>query len=264
MKEVSIESLIDNVCDKYNLGKAPLAMALGWGEKNIYRYYKGFSPSKKRIELLKSLCEEPLLFMEYLEKNKSSLSPVAYRKSKEAVEKSMKETSSEIKKIDWMLDYFIANNKELSPEGAKVVLFYTYGFIKSLMKKDTIDLDIYISKNEIIYPQLEKNIKDKCSNRYRDLILKEVEFNSKYVDLLEFATMESLNKYLCCYSGSFLKKMFDENKHIKILREELKEEEISLISQDKVKIMFDELVDEYEMYSSEDIVKYIKDFYLKL
>lgn len=263
MKNIDVKKLLDDICSKYNIGKTPLAIALGWGEKNIYRYYNDFTPSKKRINLLLKIHNNPTLFMEHLEKNKNLLSSVAYKKCKNALENEINLESNHNKKIEWILDYFISKNKELTDIGLKMMIYYMQGFSKAILKKTVFDYDLYISKDNIIYPEIEEIINQKCIPEYKESLPNNIEFNKTYVNRLEFLMLESISKIIGCYSNMFLKNMLEENNKIKKIKKSLIGEEIKFVNANIIDEYFYEIVRVYNMNAPDDIYKYVEDFYRK-
>ena len=61
---------IEEILIKYNIGKKPLSLVLGWGEVTIIRYLDGNIPDKLHSNVLFSIKNNPNLLLEYLEKNK--------------------------------------------------------------------------------------------------------------------------------------------------------------------------------------------------
>ncbi len=79
------KELINNLLEKYNIGKKPFSLLLGWGETTIIRYLDGESePSKKYFNILNEL-QDPEKYLSLLNTNKNNISKVAYIKSLNAV-----------------------------------------------------------------------------------------------------------------------------------------------------------------------------------
>lgn len=69
----------------YQIGKKPFSLLLGWGETTIMRYLNGVRPSEEFAKRLRELGRQPESYLKLLEENKDRLTPVAYKKSKNAV-----------------------------------------------------------------------------------------------------------------------------------------------------------------------------------
>ena len=77
---------IREIPEKYDIGKRPLSLLLGWGEQTFSRYYDGDMPTKQYSDILTRIYNEPQFYSELLELNKGNLkSTLAYEKSHRAV-----------------------------------------------------------------------------------------------------------------------------------------------------------------------------------
>ena len=55
---ISLED-IRAIPEKYNIGKRPLSLLLGWGEQTFSRYYEGDMPTKQYSEKLQQVLSDP-------------------------------------------------------------------------------------------------------------------------------------------------------------------------------------------------------------
>ena len=63
-----------NFCLKiYKIGKAPLSLALGFGEVTITRYLSGQIPSKEYSDIMKMALSSPTFMKEKLQENKGKI-----------------------------------------------------------------------------------------------------------------------------------------------------------------------------------------------
>lgn len=76
---------LKELLERYCIGKKPLAALLGWGATTILRYAEGVTPTGEYACRLKQLYLEPLSYLELLEAGKERITPIAYKKSKNAV-----------------------------------------------------------------------------------------------------------------------------------------------------------------------------------
>ncbi len=81
-----IESLVSvddikNLMEVYNIGKAPLSIALGFGEITITRYLKGQYPSKEYSDIIKNALNSPKYMLDCLENNREKIGETAFNKS---------------------------------------------------------------------------------------------------------------------------------------------------------------------------------------
>lgn len=84
-------SVIREIPKKYAIGKRPLSLLLGWGEQTFSRYCNGDIPTKQYSDILNKLYNDPAYYSDLLEEKKDNLkSPLAYSKSRKAVDALLK------------------------------------------------------------------------------------------------------------------------------------------------------------------------------
>jgi len=81
MEDLITVDEIESLMDIYNIGKAPLSYAMGFGEITITRYLAGQVPSKEYSHIMRMALYYPKLMRKQLEKNKERIGEVAYKKS---------------------------------------------------------------------------------------------------------------------------------------------------------------------------------------
>ena len=82
---VSIDD-IERLMKIYKIGKAPLSLALGFGEVTIPRYLEGQVPSKEFSDIIKAALSSPAYMKQKLMENREKLTDAAYRKAFSAAE----------------------------------------------------------------------------------------------------------------------------------------------------------------------------------
>lgn len=124
---ISVDEL-NELLSRYAIGKKPLAALLGWGATTVLRYGSGVCPAGEYGAHLRKLYEEPLFYLEVLEENKERITPVAYKKSKNAVLSYL--TSSKL----WCgVQYIIERAKgDISPMRVVMTLYYAQAFCLGL------------------------------------------------------------------------------------------------------------------------------------
>ena len=80
---VSIDE-IEKLMKIYKIGKAPLSLALGFGEVTITRYLSGQIPSKEYSDIIRAAIASPSYMKQKLLENKGKIASAAYTKSMEA------------------------------------------------------------------------------------------------------------------------------------------------------------------------------------
>ncbi len=78
---------IEKLMKIYKIGKAPLSLALGFGEVTIPRYLEGQVPSKEYSDVIKAALSSPTFMKQKLMENRGKLTDAAYRKAFTAAER---------------------------------------------------------------------------------------------------------------------------------------------------------------------------------
>lgn len=103
-------NLINNILQKYDIGKKPLARLLGWSDATIMRYTSKSNQSLPLNDYLKTLNEiytDPAVFEELYSKKKDELAPIAQSKIEIAIQ-NLSKTKSE-KKLMLLLNILQTN-----------------------------------------------------------------------------------------------------------------------------------------------------------
>lgn len=252
-------SQIQEIIDKYNIGKKPLSLVLGLGEITITRYLDGRNPSKDNSELLKNILNNPLLYEMYLEVNKDMISKVAYKKSLGKTKQiELKEDKSKIYNTAL---YFVSNEKEIDALELQKTLYFSNLFSKIFLKKNItkeyseawvhgpVYKDIYDSFSYYGYNNIDYNelVKDK------DIDLTQEE--KKYLD--------GIIKAFGYYNGRILREMTHLTDPWIKARKGLKEDEPShrIIEQKDMDEYAEKIVKKYNIKTIDDLCKYSQDLF---
>lgn len=124
----------------YNLGKAPLSIALGFGEVTITRYLAGQIPSKEYSDIMRAALTDTNVMRELLEKNRGKIADTAYKKGVSAIEE-LNALFRVPTKMLMVISYIFEQLGEVTPLALQKILYFIQG--------------IYFSKYEI--PLFEDN-----------------------------------------------------------------------------------------------------------
>ncbi|MGO1469623.1 MAG: hypothetical protein ACTHW2_06350 [Tissierella sp.] len=111
-------SEIELILEKYDIGKRPLSLLLGWGELTLTRYLDGDIPTKQYSDTLKEILNNPYYMKELLEKNKGKIKDIAYRKTSVAIADAKADglfNIDSINKIDNIVKYLLVNSSDITP-----------------------------------------------------------------------------------------------------------------------------------------------------
>ena len=125
-KLISVED-INTLMEVYNIGKAPLSLALGFGEITITRYLQGQYPSVKYSNIIRKALSDADFMMDCLEDNKAKIGNTAFRKSWSAAMKLKELVNSVSKKMLITISYIFEKTEEITPLALQKILYYIQG-----------------------------------------------------------------------------------------------------------------------------------------
>ncbi len=193
---------IQSIPHKYNIGKRPLSLLLGWGELTMSRYLDGDIPSRQYSEILKKIANDPVYYKSILETNKERLpSELTYKKSEQAVNELISKTKGG-SKINSVIKYILNQCQDITPLALQKALYYIQGFYYAFFKKYMFTEDCQAWAHGPVY----RSIYAAFADYHFDPIAKIEEFDSSVFSTQEKAIIDSVIKNICCYSGKVLEK----------------------------------------------------------
>ena len=136
---VSIDD-IERLMKIYKIGKAPLSLALGFGEITISRYLEGQMPSKEYSDVIKSVLSSPAHMKEKLMENQKKLTDAAYRKAFTATE-SIERLFSISDKMLKVIAYIFEKLEEVTPLMLQKLLYFIQGVYSALYGEPIFEED---------------------------------------------------------------------------------------------------------------------------
>lgn len=264
-KENGIVSLekIQSLPERYDIGKRPLSILLGWGEHTFTRYADGDIPTREYSETLNRLFEDPGYYLKVLEENKDRLSSrQTYEKSRKAVEALLSDTNSSDEKIRLVIAYLLNQCEDITPMALQKALYYIQGFFYAFYGKFIFEEDCEAWTHGPVYRDIYSMYAD-----YRfDPISKIEAFDSSVFTTQEKAVLDSVIRYICCYSGKVLE-AFTHNESPWIdtrgdLPDGMGSERI--MKKQVIGEYFVKIKEQYGMNSPRDIQRYAKDIFAGL
>lgn len=246
MNEIITKEEINQILEKYDIGKRPLSLLLGFGEITITRYLDNYIPTKKNSFLLKKVLFEPETYYSILMANKKNITNLAFNKSLKAVLKFIDENSMEDNNIYEVADY-IVSKIDVTPKGLQKILYYI-----QLFSCKFLDYPAFSSSckkwehgpvfGKIYYQYKEYGYKVITRDTSREFKIEK--------DLLEISN--TVIKYFGCYSADVLEKFTHEEKPWMITMDN------EIIEKDLIKEFALEICNEHNINSIFDIGKYSK------
>lgn len=256
---VSIED-IEDLMEIYNLGKAPVSLALGFGEVTITRYLSGMMPSKKYSYIIKNALESPEYMIELLDTNRQKLGVVAYTKAMQEAQ-DLKRLFGISRKMMLTISYIFERMEEITPLALQKLLYYVQGFCMANRGVPMFDEncqawvhgpvyeDVYNLFKSFKYNPIEDNRFAILRNKFREL----GEEERTIIDLV----VDSFG----IYSGKTLEAITHKELPWQNARAACLPDEASnaIIERDEIEKYFVKISREYNVKSVAGIRKYIRD-----
>ena len=117
---------IEKLMKIYKIGKAPLSLALGFGEVTITRYLSGQIPSKEYSDIMKMALSSPTFMKEKLQENKGKIASAAYNKAMDAAVQ-LETLFSVSDKMLRVIAYVFEKLEEVTPLMLQKLLYFIQG-----------------------------------------------------------------------------------------------------------------------------------------
>ena len=143
----------------YKIGKAPLSLALGFGEVTIPRYLEGQVPSKEYSNIMKTALSSPTYMKQKLMENREKLTDAAYRKAFSAAE-SIESLFSVSDKMLRVIAYIFEKLEEVTPLMLQKLLYFIQGVYSALYGKPIFEEDCRAWIHGPVYPEVYDLFRD--------------------------------------------------------------------------------------------------------
>lgn len=254
---------IEKILKKYDIGKRPLSLLLGWGEGTLTRYVDGDTPTKPYSDMLKRILQDDKYYLEILERNKDNISPIAFRKSMTAVERITATTENEISKLESAVRYLLMQTSEITPLALQKLLYFAQGFQKAFTDSFLFEEDCEAWVHGPVYRNVYEKYRSHGYNPIEEegLSFENIELSEDEKELLDHVVL-----YFGCYSGKVLENMTHSEEPWRVTRRGLKDWESSdrIIEKEEIGSYFNSVKEKYRMLNLTDIKDYSKDLFSKL
>lgn len=142
---------IEEILEKYNIGKEALADIAGFGKATIKRYFEGFIPAKEYSDILYQLLDDELFFKESVEKNKYKLKEITYEK---IVKRYADLVEIKESKINQIINYILINLDEVTPLALEKILYFCNGVNYAINGKCLFEERCQAWQHGPVYPEV--------------------------------------------------------------------------------------------------------------
>ncbi|WP_313126077.1 type II toxin-antitoxin system antitoxin SocA domain-containing protein [Proteiniclasticum ruminis] len=254
---------IEKILVKYDIGKRPLSLLLGWGEGTLTRYVEGDTPSKPYSDMLKRILEDNEYYLEILGQNKNNITSVAFRKSMAAVERITGSMGNQESKLESAVRYLLMQTSEITPLALQKLLYFAQGFKKAFTDTFMFEEDCEAWVHGPVYHDVYHKYREYGYNPIEEgcLSYENINLTDDDKELLDHIIL-----YFGCYSGKILETMTHSEEPWRLARRGLVDGERSerVIEKRDIDTYFKNVKDKYKMLNLTDIKDYAKDLFSKL
>lgn len=254
---IALDKILE-IPKRYNIGKRPLSILLGWGEQTFSRYCDGDMPTKQYSHILEQIYDNPNYYLSVLEANKLNLkSQSTYEKSKERTKSIVGvQKSSNTSNIDTVISYLLRECEDITPLALQKILYYIQGFSYVFLDKFIFEENCEAWVHGPVFRDIYFKYKE-----YRFDPINEIQIEDDF-DLLisEKTIIDSVIKNLSCYSGKILESFTHNEMPWLTTRRDLKETEATdrIIDKQLISKYFIDVKEKNNMINPCDIGIYSK------
>lgn len=155
---VTIED-IEKLMKIYKIGKAPLSLALGFGEVTVPRYLEGQVPSREYSDIIKAALASPAFMKARLKENRGKITDAAYKKAMAAAD-SIERLFSVSEKMLGAIAYVFEKLEEVTPLMLQKLLYFIQGVYSALYGKPVFAEDCRAWIHGSVYPEVYELFRD--------------------------------------------------------------------------------------------------------
>lgn len=254
---VSVEK-IEKLSKIYNLGKAPLAIALGFGEVTITRYLAGQVPSKEYSDIMRAALSDTAVMKELLDSNKEKLADAAYKKAISAIE-DLDALFSVPTKMLMVISYIFEQLGEVTPLALQKILYFVQGLYFSKYETPLFDDNCQAWVHGPVYAEIYDMFSSFRYDPIDDPRFELLKGKAKKLDEKEREVIDLVVNTFGMYGGKVLERITHKENPWIDAREGYSENESSQeeISKEAIKNYFVSVRDNYNLNTKAGIMEYI-------
>lgn len=254
---VSVKDIC-NLMEVYKIGKAPLSLALGFGEITITRYLAGQVPSREYSDVIQKALESPFFMMKKLDENREKIGETAYKKAMTAA-KELTPLFSLSEKMILTISYIFKTAGEITPLALQKILYYIQGIYMIQFHEELFHEECQAWAHGPVYKEVYDVFKNFKYNPIEDTRFAMLQNRFHELSEDEKHVIDLVVNSFGMYSGKTLECITHEEKPWKDARLACLPDERSqeLITKDAIKAYFAELSKKYELNTVNGIKVYI-------
>ncbi len=249
---------IEKLMDIYNIGKAPLSIALGFGEITVTRYLLGQLPSKEYSDVIKKALISPKYMISSLQKNAKKIGDTAYKKAMRAAEE-IEQLFGLSEKLVLTISYIFDQMQEVTPLALQKLLYFIQGIYMAKFDEPLYPEDCQAWVHGPVYEDVFELFKDFKYNPIDDNRFAIFKGRFEELSVEEKQVIDLVINSFGTYSGKTLEKITHNEKPWLEARTEYEAIQPSreIISKSSIKEYFIEVNKQYGIDTAEGLNNYI-------
>lgn len=254
---IAIED-IKKIMSIYHIGKAPLSLALGFGEVTISRYLEGQMPSKHYSDIMRSVLASPKNMVELLNHNKEKVGDTAYRKAVEAA-LELEDLFKISDKMSMSIAYIFEQMQEVTPLALQKILYYIQGVYMALFDMPLFPENCCAWQHGPVYEKVYSLFRDFKYDPIDDNRFVLLAGKTKELSETEKTVINLVIKTFGRYSGKVLENITHNEKPWREARKGygMNERSNIIIPKEHIESYFKEISEKYRVDSIEGLNNYI-------
>lgn len=255
---------IEKLMKIYKLGKAPLSLALGFGEVTITRYLDGQIPSKEYSDIMRAALISPACMKKFLTENKSRIADSAYNKAMTAATQ-MENLFSVSEKMLRVIAYVFKSLEEVTPLMLQKLLYMIQGVFLALYGRPMFEEECRAWMHGPVYPEVYELFRDFRYNPIDDARFVVLERPADALTEEERKAIDLVVNTFGIYGGKVLERITHNETPWSVAREGYADDVPSneLISKESIKAYYEKVNREYGIDSEDGLRQYIHDILSK-
>ena len=251
---------IEKLMKIYKIGKAPLSLALGFGETTITRYISGQIPSKEYSDIMKRALSSPTFMKEKLRENREKIAVAAYNKAMDAAIQ-LESLFSVSDKMLRVISYVFERLKEVTPLMLQKLLYFIQGVSYALNAKPMFTENCQAWVHGPVYPEVYDIFRDFKYNPIEDARFVIFECAEDVLTEEECRTIDLVVNTFGEYGGKVLERITHEEMPWKLARKGYTDNIPSneTITMENIEEYYTEKNAEYDFSTEKGLKKYIRD-----
>lgn len=255
---VSVKN-IEDLMKLYNLGKAPISIALGFGEITITRYLAGQMPSKEYSDIIRKALNDPYFMLSKIEENAEKLGPTAYKKATESTTQLCNSLNGISKKMISTIAYLFSMIEDITPLTLQKILYFSQGINLAVNKTVLFDDDCEAWIHGPVYENVYQLFKEFKYSPIDDTKYVIFQMAEDKLNETEKIVIQNVINTFGIYSGKVLEDITHNEDPWKLVRNELDPLESSnrIIPKSEIEEYFTKIGNQFDLTGEDGINQYI-------